>query len=62
MESKTASFVGQIRLRRKQRGRKRRMIRLTFVGDIACDRPLLKAAKNENQYDFSDVFHTQKLF
>lgn len=38
------------------------MIRLSFVGDIACDRPLLKAAKKENQYNFSDVFQTKEVF
>lgn len=43
------------------------MIRLTFVGDIALDKPLLKAAKQrgrngKDKYDFSDVFHTQEVF
>ena len=40
------------------------MIRLTFVGDIALDKPLLKAAKarGHGQYDFSDVFHTEDVF
>lgn len=38
------------------------MIRLTFVGDIACDRPLLKAAKHGRKYDFSRVFQTEKVF
>lgn len=37
-------------------------MKLSFVGDIACDRPLLKAAKKETGYDFSDVFRTKKLF
>lgn len=38
------------------------MIRLTFVGDIACDRPLLKAAKRGKLYDFSHVFQTKSMF
>ncbi len=40
------------------------MIRLTFIGDIACDKPLLKAAKarGKGRYDFSDVFHTEDVF
>ena len=38
------------------------MIKLSFVGDIACDRPLLKAAKKGDQYDFSGVFQTNELF
>lgn len=38
------------------------MTRLTFVGDIACDRPLLKAAKRGKTYDFSRVFKTEKVF
>ena len=40
------------------------MTRLTFVGDIACDKPLLKAAKarGKGKYDFSDVFHTKDVF
>ncbi len=40
------------------------MIRLTFVGDIALDKPLLKAAKRrgKGKYDFSDVFHTKDVF
>ena len=38
------------------------MTRLTFVGDIACDRPLLKAAKCGKTYDFSRVFKTEKAF
>lgn len=38
------------------------MIRLTFVGDIACDRPLLKAAKRGRKYDFSRVFQTEEAF
>lgn len=38
------------------------MIKLSFVGDIACDRPLLKAAKKGNTYDFSRVFQTNGLF
>ena len=43
------------------------MIRLTFVGDIALDKPLLEAAKKrgnsgKDKYDFSDVFHTQEVF
>mgnify|MGYP002801036613 CR=1 FL=1 len=37
-------------------------MKLTFVGDIACDKPLLKAAKTETGFDFSDVFRTEKLF
>lgn len=36
-------------------------MRLTFVGDIECDKPLLKAARAKN-YDFSDVFHAEDLF
>lgn len=40
------------------------MIRLTFVGDIALDKPLLKAAKarGKGAFDFSDVFHTEEVF
>ena len=40
------------------------MVRLTFVGDIALDKPLLNAAKarGRGQYDFSDVFHTDEVF
>lgn len=40
------------------------MIRLTFVGDIALDKPLLKAAKEQGKggFDFSDVFHTEDVF
>ncbi|WP_458464221.1 CapA family protein [Paenibacillus sp.] len=40
------------------------MTRLTFVGDIALDKPLLKAAKarGNGQFDFSDVFHTDHVF
>ncbi|MBQ2633775.1 MAG: CapA family protein [Oscillospiraceae bacterium] len=40
------------------------MIRLTFVGDIALDKPLLKAARNRGAgaFDFSDVFHTEDVF
>ena len=40
------------------------MIRLTFVGDIALDKPLLKAAKarGNGKYDFSGVFQTRDVF
>lgn len=40
------------------------MIRLTFVGDIALDKPLLKAAKDrgKGKYDFTEVFHTEDVF
>ena len=40
------------------------MLRLTFVGDIALDKPLLKAAKKRGKggFDFSDVFHTEDVF
>lgn len=40
------------------------MVRLTFVGDIALDKPLLKAAKarGNGEFDFSDVFHTEAVF
>lgn len=40
------------------------MIRLTFVGDIALDKPMLKAAKirGNGEFDFSDVFHTENVF
>ena len=37
------------------------MIRLTFVGDIACDRPLLKASK-KRAYDFSELLHVDNIF
>lgn len=38
-------------------------MRLTFVGDIACDKPLLKAAKDKNgAYDFLRVFQTGAMF
>lgn len=37
-------------------------MKLTFVGDIACDKPLLKAAKKKAGYDFSKVFKTHNLF
>lgn len=37
-------------------------VKLTFIGDVTCDRPLLNAAynKNENRYDFSKVFSEVK--
>ena len=40
------------------------MVRLTFVGDIALDKPLLRAARERGNgtFDFSDVFHTQDVF
>ena len=40
------------------------MVRLTFVGDIALDKPLLKAAKERGKgtFDFSGVFHTEDVF
>lgn len=40
------------------------MIRLTFVGDIALDKPLLKAAKTRGngEYDFTGVFRTEDVF
>ena len=38
------------------------MTRLTFVGDIACDRPLLRAARKWGKYDFSRVFQTSGVF
>lgn len=37
-------------------------MKLTFVGDIACDKPLLKAATTKTGFDFSNVFKTEKLF
>lgn len=37
--------------------------KISFVGDIMCEKPLLKAAKlGENQYDFSRVFEGTKKF
>lgn len=40
------------------------MARLTFVGDIALDKPLLKAAKarGNGSFDFSGVFRTGEVF
>ena len=38
------------------------MTRLTFIGDIACDRPLLHAAKHGRKYDYSRVFQTEDVF
>lgn len=38
------------------------MIRLSFVGDIACDRLLMKAARQGSSYDFSRVFQTKQVF
>lgn len=39
------------------------MTRLTFVGDIALDKPLLKAARQaDGSFDFSKVFQTQDVF
>lgn len=38
------------------------MVRLTFTGDIACDKPLLKAAKKGRKYDYSRVFQTDRVF
>lgn len=38
------------------------MLRLTFTGDIACDRPLLRAAKKGRKYDYSRVFNTDEVF
>lgn len=37
-------------------------VRITFLGDVTCDRPLLNAGyiKNENRYDFSNVFSEVK--
>ncbi len=38
-------------------------MRITFVGDIMCELPLLHAAKKEGKYDFSQVFSgTKELF
>ena len=42
---------------------KRELIRITFVGDIMCERPLLKAYFMNKGYDFRPVFEaTKKLF
>ena len=38
------------------------MVRLTFTGDIACDRSLLRAAKKGKKYDYSGVFQTDSVF
>lgn len=40
------------------------MLRLTFVGDISLDKPLLNAARKRGKgsFDFSDVFHTEEVF
>ena len=40
------------------------MLKITFVGDIMCEKPLLKASVSQgNHYDFSDVFYrTKDLF
>ena len=40
------------------------MTRLTFVGDIALDKPLLRAAKERGggSYDFGGVFRTAEVF
>lgn len=38
------------------------MIRLSFVGDIACDGVLIKAARRGASYDFSRVFQTGNVF
>lgn len=35
---------------------------ISFVGDIACDKPLLYAAKRNGSYDFSNVFETKEMF
>lgn len=32
------------------------MKKITFIGDIMCEEPLLKASRNGNNYDFSEVF------
>ena len=42
---------------------KRKLIRITFIGDIMCERPLLKAYFINKGYDFRPVFEaTKKLF
>ena len=42
---------------------KRELIRITFVGDIMCERPLLKAYFMNKEYDFRPIFEaTKKLF
>lgn len=38
------------------------MLKLSFVGDIACDRPFLKAAKKDGKYDFKGAFRTESVF
>lgn len=36
-------------------------IKLSFLGDVTCDRPLLNASKNKSDaYDFSPVFSEVK--
>ena len=35
---------------------KRELIRITFVGDIMCERPLLKAYFMNKEYDFRPIF------
>ena len=35
-------------------------MKITFLGDIMCELPVLKAAKRETGYDFSGVFAPSK--
>ena len=35
-------------------------MKITFIGDIACDRQLLKASQKKGGYDFSQVFSKVK--
>lgn len=38
-------------------------VKITFIGDIMCELPLLKASRTKNGYNFYGVFsHTQELF
>lgn len=38
-------------------------VKITFIGDIMCELPLLKASRTKNGYNFYSVFsHTQELF
>ena len=37
-------------------------MKITFIGDIACDRQLLKASQKKGGYDFSQVFSKVRIF
>ena len=36
------------------------MIKITFLGDIMCKQEMLNAFRNENNYDFHEIFEKIK--